>query len=99
MIAQGDQFVLICPPATRQEDHEDRKLRGLWLKQNKETLAASCLALVIVEPDSGKRIAIEAQMAGTMRAFGTPQAAVASIAEAEALARRLLAGERLLAVG
>lgn len=98
LLARGDRFVLIYPLATRQEDHEDRKLRGTWLKHNKEALAAACLALVIVEPDSDKRTALEAHMAGTMRAFGTPQAAVASIAEAEALARRLLAGEKLPAV-
>ncbi|WP_246172988.1 GntR family transcriptional regulator [Nitrospirillum amazonense] len=99
LLATEKQFVLIYPPAAQQEDHEDRKLRGLWLKQNKEALAALCLGLIIVEPDSNRRIALEAQMAGTARAFGTPQATVESVAEAEALARRLLAGETLPAVG
>jgi hypothetical protein len=99
LCAHGERFVLIYPPAARQEGHEDRKVRGMWLKQNKEALAATCLALIIVEPYSDKRTALAAHMAGTMRAFGTPQAAVASIAEAAALARRLLAGEKLPAVG
>ncbi len=99
LLAYGERFVLIYPPATRQEDHEDRKLRGLWLKQNKDALADVCVALIIVEPDADKRAALEVHMAGTMRAFGTPQAAVTSLAEAEDLGRRLLAGETLPAIG
>jgi hypothetical protein len=99
LLSRRKHFVLIYPPATQQEDHEDRKLRGLWLKQNKEPLAAVCLGLIIIEPDPNRRAALEVQMAGTVRAFGTPQAAVASMAEADELARRLLAGEALPAAG
>ncbi len=93
LLSQGERFVLIYPPASQEEDHEDRKLRGLWLKQNKDALANACLALIVVEPDPDKRVALEAHMVGTVRAFGTPQAAVPSLAEAEDLGRRLLAGE------
>lgn len=99
LLARRERFVLIYPPAERREDHEDRKLRGLWLKQNKDALAGVCLALIVVEPDPGTRTALEAHIAGAVRAFGTPQSVLASLAEAEELGRRLLAGAPLPAAG
>ncbi len=67
LLAQGERFGLIYPPAARQEEHEDRKLRGLWLKRNKrnkDALADVCGALIIVEFDADKRAALEVHMAG-----------------------------------
>ncbi len=93
LVARAERFVLLFPASDRQESHEDRKVRGLWLKQNKEALAGTCLGLIIVEPDAAKRAEIEAQLPGAVRAFGTPQVVVGSLAEAEELGRRLVAGK------
>jgi hypothetical protein len=86
-------FVLVYPKAERDEAHEDRKVRGAWLKQNKDQLAGTCLALIVVEPDAARRADLEAMLPNLVRAFGTPQVATASLEDAELAARRLLAGE------
>jgi hypothetical protein len=99
LVARRDRFVLIYPASKRQDSQEDRKVRGLWLKANKEALADLCLGLIIVEPDPVKRAELEALFPGMVRAFGTPQAAVASLPQAEALGRQLLAGETLPITG
>jgi hypothetical protein len=89
------RFVLIYPKAERDEAHEDRKVRGAWLKQNKDRLAELCLGLIVVEPDAARRAELEAMLPNLVRAFGTPQVATASMEEAQVLARRLLAREAL----
>ncbi len=52
LVAGEDPFVLVYLPALQEEDHQDRKMRGIWLKTNKDMLAGKCVALIIVEPDS-----------------------------------------------
>ncbi|WP_266064079.1 GntR family transcriptional regulator [Brucella intermedia] len=95
LLARDEPFALIYLPATREEDHEDRKMRGIWLKANKDALSGKCVALVVVEPDNGKRAELAAMLPNLERAFGTPQAARATQEEAEALARHVLAGGTL----
>lgn len=95
LVGRNEPFVLIYLAAEREEGHEDRKKRGAWLKANKDVLAGKCLALIIVEPDAEKRAALEAMFPNLVRAFGTPQAARATQAEAEALGRHLLSGGTL----
>lgn len=38
-VAHGEAFLLIHPRARAEDAHEDRKRRGLWLKQNKHACA------------------------------------------------------------
>ena len=90
----GDRaYVMIFPEGRREEEHEDRKLRGQWLKRNKDALARTCLGLIVVEPDAERRAALEIQFPQLRKAFGAPQMAAASQIEAEIVGRRLLAGE------
>lgn len=92
LLDRGTPFVLIYPAGGRAEEgHEDRKQRGLWMKQNRATLAERCAGLIVVEPDAVRRAALEAQFPGTTRAFGVAQMAVPSMTEAEAAGRRILA--------
>jgi hypothetical protein len=91
LVDAGIPFVLIYPPRRVEEDHEDRKMRGIWLKRNKDKLAGACRALISVEPDAVQRAQLEGIFENLQRAFGTPQAATASLDEAVALGRRLLA--------
>lgn len=95
LISDGWPFVLIYPASERHEGHEDRKQRGLWLKANKDKLAATCRAFIVVEPDAAKRAELELIFPNLVRAFGTPQAACATRAEAEVLGRHVLSGGQL----
>lgn len=95
LVDSARPFVLIYPPGERAEAHEDRVNRGGWLKRNKAALADRCLALIVIEPDASRRAELEAMFPNLVRAFGTPQAARASVAEAEALGRYLLKGGTL----
>lgn len=92
LIAGSQPFVLIYPSGERAETHEDRVTRGSWLKRNKAALAGKCLALIVIEPDPARRADLEAMFPALVKAFGTPQAARANAAEAEALALSLLGG-------
>lgn len=99
LVAGSQPFVLIYPPGERVEAHEDRVIRGGWLKRNKAALADRCLALIVIEPDTARRAELEAMFPNLVKAFGSPQAARANTAEAEALARHLLKGGTLADAG
>ncbi|AIT05374.1 hypothetical protein MC45_01965 [Sphingomonas taxi] len=92
LLADGGRFVLIYPPRRQEEAHADRVARGQWLKHNKTALAERCLAVIAIEPDAARRAEMEAMYPNLVKAFGTPQAVRATAAEAERLARHLLAG-------
>lgn len=95
LVERSARFVLIYPKAEGDEAHEDRKARGVWLKQNKDRLAEVCLGLIVVEPDAAGRAELEAMLPDLVRAFGTPQVVTASMEDAQVLARRMLAGGAL----
>lgn len=82
LVAHGKAFVLIHPQARAEEAHEDRKRRGLWLKQNKQALGACCKAVISVEPDDARRTALSAQSAMAEKAFGIPMRMAATLEQA-----------------
>ncbi|MBI0328016.1 hypothetical protein [Burkholderia plantarii] len=84
----GTPFVMIFPAGRPEETHEDRKQRGLWLKENRDALAAVCRALITIEPDASERAAAQATAPGIEKAFGVPVDVVASPDEARQVARR-----------
>lgn len=90
LLAAGVPFAVVYPEGSYQESHEDRKVRGLWLKQNRDALSALCRVLVSVEPDVQKREAIQGQLAGVSKAFGVLQVVAATEVEALELARSYL---------
>lgn len=91
LMEHGLPFVLIVSDHPEDEAHEDRKLRGHWLKKNKLTLALLCRSIIGIEPDAIKRAAMKVQSAMATKAFGIQADVVATIGEAHALAQRLLA--------
>lgn len=95
LVACGKPFVLIYVAGGPEETLDDRAQRGVWLKTHKETLGGTLLALIHVEPDSDKRAQLEAMLPKLIQAFGTPQSTRATHADAEALARYVLAGGRV----
>lgn len=95
LLARDSPFVLIYPPRHQEEAHADRVVRGQWLKHNRAALATRCRALIVIEPDAARRAELEAAFPNLVRAFGVPQVARATAAEAEALARHLLGDDTL----
>ncbi len=88
LLRVGTPFVMIFPPGRPDEDHEDRKQRGLWLKQHRDVLAAVCRALVSVEPDAEQRAAALDAAPGIEKAFGVPVEVAATLEEARRVALR-----------
>jgi len=82
LVDHGKPFVLIHPHARAEEAHEDRKRRGLWLKQNKQALSICCKAVISIEPDDDRRAALAAQSAMAERAFGISMRMAASMEQA-----------------
>lgn len=82
LLAHGQPFVVIHTGPRAAEAHEDRKQRGLWLKQNRQALGAACRAVISVEPDAVRRAALAAQSAVAQKAFGVPMRTAASLEEA-----------------
>lgn len=91
LLACNQPFVVLHGVQGEDEAHEDRRVRAVWLKENKSALAAQCRVLVHVEPDPERRRAVRAQAAIAVQAFKVPMEVVANFEEALAAARRALA--------
>ncbi|TWB22718.1 hypothetical protein FBZ89_103345 [Nitrospirillum amazonense] len=92
LLRRGLPFVILMPdPPQGEEAHEDRRLRGMWLKRNRDTLAALCRAVITVEPDAVRRAAFKVQAAIAVKAFGVAMEVAATGEEAANLATALLA--------
>lgn len=89
LIRHGAPFVIVYDQLRGDEDHEDRKHRALWLKQNKAEMSRVCKGFISIEPDPVRRE--EARQMGLMlaRAFGMQNEAVETQTEARKLAQRL----------
>jgi hypothetical protein len=90
LLARAEPFVIIFEGDRPEEAQEDRKHRGIWLKKNKLRLSAVCKALISIEENDLKRMAVKAQSAMAERAFGIPMMVVASPAEADIAAKQKL---------
>jgi hypothetical protein len=82
LLAHGTPFAILYTAAHGEETQEDRKLRAIWLKQNRAALARLCCGLASVEPDATRRAALQQMAQGAMRAFGVKQIVTATEAEA-----------------
>ncbi len=92
LLAYESPFVFVFPDPSGEEAREDRKARTLWLKVNRERLAACCAGIVAVEPDAAKRAVRRAQGMRLSAAFGgLPFKVTVDRAQAEAATRRLFA--------
>ncbi len=91
LLAYGQAFAILVTSFDGDEAHEDRKLRAIWLKQNKPALMRLCRGIASVEPDPTRRHALSEMMAGAERAFGVPQIVAATEQAALASLRQVLA--------
>jgi hypothetical protein len=90
LLAADVPFVIVFGEGMADEQQEDRKVRAVWLKKNRSRLATLCRAVVAIEPDTVKCMALKAQAVIATKAFGVPMDIVPSRAEAEVRARGLL---------
>ncbi|TWB51001.1 hypothetical protein [Nitrospirillum viridazoti] len=91
LLERGLPFVIIMRDPPEGEAHEDRRLRGLWLKRNRDVLAALCRAVIAVEPNAARRAAFKAQAVIAVKAFGVAMEVAATEDEAANLAAAALA--------
>lgn len=90
LVELGKPFVVVYEHMHGAEDHEDRKLRGKWLKLNKQTLNRCCKTVVWVEPDEAHREDIRAVTATAVKAFGISHEVVATREEARMIVARMV---------
>lgn len=90
LLAADAPFIIVFDEGMAEERQEDRKVRAVWLKKNRNLLAMLCRSVVAIEPDAVKRMALKAQAVIATKAFGVPMDIVSSRAEAELRARGLL---------
>ncbi len=89
LVAQGSPFVILHR-VDGTEPHEARKARASWLKHNKRALAQLCLALVAIEADPIRRMALKARAAIANQSYGVKAAVAASPEEGEDIAWEIL---------
>lgn len=92
LLSQDRSFAMIFPDSVEDEDHEDQRLRTVFLKANKARLAAKCIGIFGVEPNKATRLLKRVQGAAIAAAFGLRFRVVATVEEAERLASLALAG-------
>jgi hypothetical protein len=90
LLARAEPFVIIFEGERPDEAQEDRKHRGIWLKQNKLRLGTVCKALITIEKNDLRRFAPNAQSAMSEKAFGIPMIIVADQSEATDAAKQKL---------
>lgn len=88
LIRSGTPFVIVYDQLRVDEDHEDRKHRALWLKQNKAEMSRVCKGFISIEPDPVRREEAKQMGAILARAFGMQYEAVETRAEARKLTHR-----------
>ena len=96
LLAQGKPFVFVFLDSAENPAHDDQKAQTKWLKANRKQLKQVCRGFVSIEPDRAKRILKRAQALAITAAFGLRFSIVPDRTEAEAHARRLLAGETVI---
>ncbi|MBD9456637.1 hypothetical protein IB241_03010 [Pseudomonas sp. PDM05] len=96
-LQRGEPFVLLTDKAPA-EDHEhspeEKKRTALWMKKHKIELRKWVLAMILVEPNSAKRLGFRAFAAVFAKFWGYPLLLAASRQQAMEMARELLAKDR-----
>lgn len=92
-LQRGEPFVILSDTAPNEEhEHspEEKKRTSLWMKKNKRELRRLVLAMILVEPNSTKRLGFKAFSVVFTKFWGYPLLLAASREEAEEMARKLL---------
>ncbi|AOJ65196.1 cobalamin adenosyltransferase [Burkholderia ubonensis] len=95
LLARRERFVLLTDDAPTGDDrgvddHELRKQLAKWSKANRVQSREWIPAMIAIEPDASRRVALDAFSGAFEKVWGYPLNAAASRDDALALARRLL---------
>lgn len=90
-LLEGSPFVLFFKTRDDNESHEDRKVRGIWLKQNKVSFQKVCKGILILITDKEQQKQSRKKLEAAEKAFGIPYIIVTSEHEARQKAKQLLA--------
>jgi hypothetical protein len=96
-LQRGEPFVLltdIAPAEDHEHSPEEKKRTALWMKKHKIELRKWVLAMILVEPNSAKRLGFRAFAAVFAKFWGYPLLLAASRQQAMEMARELLAKDR-----
>ncbi len=92
-LQRGEPFVLLSDSAPT-EEHEhtplEKKRTSLWMKKHKAELRRLVLAMVLVEPNTAKRLSFKAFAVVFAKFWGYPLLLAASREEAMEIAKELL---------
>ncbi|SQF97949.1 GntR family transcriptional regulator [Paucimonas lemoignei] len=93
-LQRGEPFVILTDTAPA-DDHEhspeEKKRTALWMKKNKVELRKRVLAMIMIEPNSAKRLGFKAFAVVFAKFWGYPLLLAATPDEAMEMARALLA--------
>lgn len=89
-LEMSSPFVIVYDQLSMQETPEDYKQRGLWLKNHKDELNQLCKAIICIEPDQEKRVAIRKMTEMAVKAFGIPYEIVNTREDAERIVDELI---------
>ncbi|MCI3945924.1 hypothetical protein K0038_02971 [Pseudomonas syringae] len=93
-LQRGEPFVILTDTAPA-DDHEhspeEKKRTALWMKKNKVELRKRVLAMIMIEPNSAKRLGFKAFAVVFAKFWGYPLLLAASREQAMETARELLA--------
>ncbi|WP_241463977.1 hypothetical protein [Rhodoferax saidenbachensis] len=96
-LQRGEPFVLLTdtvPAEDHEHSPEDKKRTALWMKKNKVELRRLVLAMILVEPNSAKRLGFKAFAVIFAKFWGYPMLLAASRDQAIEMARELLQTDR-----
>lgn len=92
-LRRGEPFVLLSETAPEEEhEHspEEKKRIALWMKKNKTELRRLVLAMILVEPNSAKRLAFKAFSVAFSKFWGYPLLLASSREQAVDMAKERL---------
>ncbi|WP_457583402.1 hypothetical protein [Ensifer canadensis] len=95
LLVRGEPFVFLGGGGDFEGDRDaqdvaDRKKISLWMKRNKKAIAALVRAMIYIEPNVSKRIAVRAFALVYEKFWGYPMFVAASRDEAMAIVRTVL---------
>ncbi|NHV26165.1 ATP--cob(I)alamin adenosyltransferase [Burkholderia sp. D-99] len=95
LLARRERFVLLTDDAPSgddrsADDHEIRKQLAKWSKANRDQSREWIPAMIAIEPDAARRVALDAFSGAFEKVWGYPLNAAATRDDALALAQRLL---------
>lgn len=92
-LQRGEPFVLLsdtAPVEGHEHSPEEKKRTALWMKKHKVELHRLVLAMILVEPNSAKRLGFKAFAVVFAKFWGYPLLLAASREQAIEMARELL---------